>query len=395
VASLITFPEFYIMKLDIIWITPDRFDLKPDKSTWIEMARAMKEYGHHVKVLTSISEKDAGVVDEYSDALIAVNALDLPYVFRLSVLLKILIWTIKNSSKKSIIIINQDSLLLVPFLKLFRKTNIHLDIRTLPVDTHTFKDHLDKLLFWTIPLKFFGRSVRGYSFITKRLRDEIENEFHLGVKEFVIWQSGVSTDIFYPKKTDKINENMPYRIFYHGTVSINRGIGLVIEAMAMLHKEVNVEFIIVGTGSGLDELKKLTNSLDLNQKIIFKGFMAYKEMVNEISLADICVCPLTDRLEWNVSSPIKVFEYMACGKPMILTPISAHKDVLQGADYVVWTHGIEPGSFKEAILDAYNRKEELSNNAESATKFVKENYEWRHQAKKLGDYLTENMNGNR
>lgn len=379
------------MKLDIIWITPDRFDQKPDKSTWIEMVRSMCNEGHTARILTSRGNEIINTENEYDQYVVTVKPWDFPYIFRISVLINILLWIKKNSTKESVIIINQDALYLVPFIKLMGIRRIFLDIRTLPVDMHRFKDHLDKLLFWTLPLKSFGRFVQGYSFITERLRQEVERDFNINAEEYVIWQSGVSTDIFYQKNNGISKDDSKFKLFYHGTVSVNRGIGLVIEAMSLLDASVSAEFIIVGTGSGMEELKELSTKLNINDKITFKGFMPYQNMAHEISQADVCICPLPNRLEWNVSSPIKVFEYMACGKPMILTPIPAHKDVLNDEPYVVWTEGYSPGDFKNAIVQSIKKLETITSVAESGTELIKTNYEWRHQAAKLVSYITNRL----
>ena len=116
-------------------------------------------------------------------------------------------------------------------------------------------------------------------------------------------------------------------------------------------------------------------------------------MVDEIALADVCICPLPDRLEWNVSSPLKVFEYMACAKPMILTPIPAHKDVLGETNFVVWTFGFEPSDFHRAILSAFELRTRLDIDAKNATCIVRGHFEWSAQANALDQYLASGLEG--
>ncbi len=77
----------------------------------------------------------------------------------------------------------------------------------------------------------------------------------------------------------------------------------------------------------------------------------------EIAKADCGIYPLPDRPEWNVSSPLKVFEYMACGKPIILTPIPAHKDVLGDEGFVIWTKSDKAVDIAEAIMYAMDNRE--------------------------------------
>ena len=78
---------------------------------------------------------------------------------------------------------------------------------------------------------------------------------------------------------------------------------------------------------------------------------------------------------------------MACGKPIIVTPILAHKDVLDGTNYVVWTAGDEPAHFRYAIEYAYEHRVRLNRAAEEAYAFVRQRYDWAVHARKLGNYL--------
>ena len=373
------------MALTIKWLTPDRFDLKPNKSPWLEMAKGLSKHGHNVEILTSKSK--TFVAKDSAQPITYVNALDFPLIFRFSVLLNMYFWLKKHANHDDIIIMNQDSLLIAPLLRKHGFKHIHLDIRTIPVDMHTIKDRLDRLLYWHVPLKLFGRVAQSYSFITDRLRQEVENEFDLKITDYAIWQSGVSTKAFFPKALSTIQAKTKFRLFYHGTISVNRGIGLVIEAVSLLDPSIDLEFIIVGDGGGANELKLLAKELHLGDRVIFRGLLPYQEMVNEINQADVCICPLTDRLEWNVSSPLKVFEYMACAKPIILTPISAHKDVADGTSFVIWTDGYKPKDFKQAIVIAIEKQQILNDNAKQAPEIVKNNYEWQSQSEKLETHL--------
>jgi glycosyltransferase involved in cell wall biosynthesis len=372
--------------LSIKWITPDRFDLKPDKSSWIEMANSLAEAGDDVTIVAGDSRNIESDSFNGKCRSVFLKSWDLPLLFRISLLINVVRWLKGNSKRSDVILINQDSLLIVPVLRTLGFQFIHLDIRTVPVDLHSIKDYLDKLLFWTIPLKLFGGKVNSYSFITERLREQVESDFNLDVDNYVIWESGVNSATFKPIEKDRC-ASVAFTLFYHGSISVNRGIGLVIQALPLLQDEVDCQFVIVGDGTGKQELYELSKKMGLEGRVIFKGFMPYEEMAKEIAAADLCICPLTDRPEWAVSSPIKVFEYMACGKPMILTPIPAHKDIAASFPFVVWTSGFELKDFKQAIVEGMARIEELKKESETAPDIVKRNYEWSSQAQKLRSHL--------
>lgn len=371
----------------IIWLAPDRFDVKPDKSTWLEMSQCLRGLGWTVTILTGRKGSVGDTTDDFGGLVQWIRATDLPFVFRISLLLGMARWLSRNVRSDDIIMMNEDALWLVPHLRRLGVRFVHLDFRTLPVDTHRWKKWLDWLLFWRLTIKWFGRDVDGYSFITERLRKEVEAEFALGAQDHTIWHSGVNLDRFSLKRTGRRPSADSFRLFYHGSISQARGLGLVIQAIALGGMPPNFEFAIVGDGPERGDLERRAVALGVEDQVKFRGFVPYERVVDEIAQADICICPLPDCLEWNVSSPLKVFEYMACAKPMILTPIPAHTDVLGASRFVVWTRGFEPADFHVAILEAVARREALTRAANDAPSLVKDRYEWGAQANILHCYL--------
>jgi glycosyltransferase involved in cell wall biosynthesis len=178
-------------------------------------------------------------------------------------------------------------------------------------------------------------------------------------------------------------------LFYHGTITEDRGVGHVIEAVGQLtgrYREA-VTLTIVGDGPALQQMKALATKLNIGSKVRFTGLVAYEAVPDLIAQADCCICPLPDRPEWRVSSPLKVFEYMSCGKPIILTPIDAHKDVADGLGFVVWTDGYAIEDYRRAIERAYDSAERLYEAATDAPRFAREHFEWTIQGSRFAEYL--------
>lgn len=368
----------------VVWLTPDRFERKPDKSSWLEMAGRLRRAGHQITILASGRASPRSSRD---DAIVLVPALDFPLVFRITALASMLLWLRRHAAPNHRVIINPDALWLLPLLRLLGLRRVHLDVRTLPVEVHGWKDRLDRLLFWSLPLRWLGRSPVSYSFITERLKDEVERMLGFPIDDYVIWESGVNCELFRPRRTASGRVSGRVRLFYHGNLSLNRGVDTVIEALAMLDSKVDVEFVIAGDGRGAPALKDLVRKLGLKQRVAFRGLLPYERMVEEIAEADLCICPLPDRLEWNVSSPLKVFEYMACAKPMVLTPIPAHLDVLADEPFVVWSEGYGAGPLSKAIERALRDLVPLTRAAEAAPALALQRHDWSRQAERLERYL--------
>jgi glycosyltransferase involved in cell wall biosynthesis len=370
----------------VYWVDLNRFDLKPDKSTFIEVSEALIQHGYDTSILTGYG-KSAYKPVGYRVKVFNFRTVDISGLFRISLLLRILVWLIKHANPQDIIILSPGGLIIAPILKLFNKKNLHLDVRTPPLNINTWKDHIDQWLFWKIPMHFLKKTVKGYSFITERMKNSLEQEFNNKFNDYVIWQSGVNTDRFKPIYKESREQ---FFLLYHGTIEIERGLGEVIKAMAMLGEKFQkyIRLVIVGDGRGFSKLIDLASSERVADHVIFKGFVPYEEIPFTIYTADCFICPLPDRLEWNVSSPIKIFEYLACEKPIILTPISAHKDIFNDQKFLVWTKGYKAEHFQEAIEYVYDNYLTLLEASKGASTFVKNNYEWKIQGKKLADYLS-------
>ena len=110
--------------------------------------------------------------------------------------------------------------------------------------------------------------------------------------------------------------------------------------------------------------------------IHYSGFVPYEEIPRILSKVDCCICPLPDRKEWQMSSPLKIFEYMASAKPIIATPISAHLNVLESCPFVVWTTGFDKCAVAEGMLKAYENRSSLAHAAITGPDIARSKYDW-------------------
>ena len=112
-------------------------------------------------------------------------------------------------------------------------------------------------------------------------------------------------------------------IAFVGNLAPWQGVNILIEsAFQLLVNNENLKFLIVGEGSLRDSLEKRVSDSKYEKKFIFTGMIQYEDIPILINIADICVAPfISKRNRITGVSPIKVFEYMACGKPVICSRI--------------------------------------------------------------------------
>jgi glycosyltransferase involved in cell wall biosynthesis len=117
------------------------------------------------------------------------------------------------------------------------------------------------------------------------------------------------------KETDTVLFFMGWLYHFSGLKEVAQG----------LAKETNknLKLLIVGEGDAFEDLKQITEKYNLQGRIILAGQRPYTEMPSFIAASDICLLPAYpwEKVMQDIV-PIKLYEYMAMGKPVISTKLS-------------------------------------------------------------------------
>jgi glycosyltransferase involved in cell wall biosynthesis len=136
--------------------------------------------------------------------------------------------------------------------------------------------------------------------------------------------SGVDIDKFNPQ-IDGLSLRERYGIkkddillFFMGWIYDFSGIKEVVESLSITNIE-KVKLMIVGDGDLYEPLLKIRSEKKLDGKLILTGKVPFEEIPKHIAAADICLLPAyKNEIMMNIV-PIKIYEYMAMGKPIIAT----------------------------------------------------------------------------
>ena len=147
-----------------------------------------------------------------------------------------------------------------------------------------------------------------------------------------------------PKDPDLIKMNKSI-IAYCGVMGPQDGVDYLLRAIRILAFEIGrTDFfcIIIGRGDAFEDLKKLAGELKIQEFVRFTGYIPDADMYRYLSTADICVDPDPSSPLNDVSTWIKIMEYMALGKPIVTFDLKETRfSARESAIYV------EPNSEKE------------------------------------------------
>ncbi len=110
-----------------------------------------------------------------------------------------------------------------------------------------------------------------------------------------------------------------YLIGYVGTMSIQEGLDILLD-VALYIKNLgrkDIHFTCVGGGPGLVGLRRMVKEKDLGDMVNFTGRIPDQELLEILSTSDVCVNPDKPCDMNNISTMIKIMEYMALGKPIV------------------------------------------------------------------------------
>jgi len=112
------------------------------------------------------------------------------------------------------------------------------------------------------------------------------------------------------------------------TLGMEKGIKTMIEALPMLSKDIKMAFI-GGEELEIKEYKNLANRFNVSAQCVFIGYQPRLRAIKYIKAMDTLVIPFPNVPHYAFyASPLKLFEYMASGRPIIASDLPALREVL-------------------------------------------------------------------
>lgn len=175
-----------------------------------------------------------------------------------------------------------------------------------------------------------------------------------------------------------------YMVGYVGTMSIQEGLDILLEVADEIKTRgrVDVHFVCVGGGPGLAGLRRLVKERGLENSVTFTGRVPDKDLLDILSTADVCVNPDRPCEMNNISTMIKIMEYMALGKPIVQFDLKEGRfsagDASLYADNQRMVH-----DFADKVLWLLDHPEERARMGEIGRKRVVEELAWQYSVKGL------------
>lgn len=132
-------------------------------------------------------------------------------------------------------------------------------------------------------------------------------------------------------------------VIYAGTMGlVSHPVNLVLEAFPHVLAELpEARLLMVGGGEDYDALRSMAETLHIAHRTRFTGRVAPDEIAPYLAAADVSVDPVLDDDVARARSPLKVFESLAVGTPVVTSPVGDRAALLADGRYGLL---VAPGS---------------------------------------------------
>ncbi len=170
-----------------------------------------------------------------------------------------------------------------------------------------------------------------------------------------------------------------FTVLYVGFVLRIRGAGTILESARMLgRKYPGIRWVLAGPSSARETkwLTRAVSSFGLRDAVEFTGEVSHDVALGLIRDADVCLFTFPRNFATDYIYPIKLFEYMALGKPVIATGLKGIREVLRDGENALLIEPENPEDLARAVEKLYARRDLMERLSEGARREVPK-YDWK------------------
>ncbi len=167
----------------------------------------------------------------------------------------------------------------------------------------------------------------------------------------------------------------PLKVGFYGSFVPLQGALHIIEAIALLKAEKDLEFTIIGTGYQYKEARALARQKGLNDSM-FKGWVAYDQLASEVQSFDLGLGVFGKSLKADLVVPNKLYHYAASAKAILSKDSPGMREVFSpGMNIEVCAP--QPRAIADKIIELRDNRPRLKSLADAGRQLMEAQYSHR------------------
>lgn len=235
-------------------------------------------------------------------------------------------------------------------------------------------------------------SLDGIVAISQALKNEVVEKLKIDPTKILVAHDGadVNSDLWNVQQSKEyicreygLDIEKPI-VLYTGRLFKEKGADLILDIAENFHDQ-ECQFLLVG--KIYDNRYKLRIKQNLWKHVVLTGFIPPAQIPQYMSSSDIVLLPSLPELPYaRFMSPLKLFEYMASGKPIIASDLPVIREVLQTNHNALLVSPYTPSLWADAIRTLLQNPA-LRNKLSSQSLYDVQEYSWHNRAIKIMKFL--------
>jgi glycosyltransferase involved in cell wall biosynthesis len=226
------------------------------------------------------------------------------------------------------------------------------------------------------------------------IRDYLYRNYGVQEDSVLVVSNGANPEFSRPMdKTECRNQlGLPpdgnYLVFV-GSLKKWHGIDRLVPLMpALVEDHPGLYLLIVGDGEKREGLKQWIDEKRMGRNIILAGRVPFEKVPVYINAGDICLAPYFEEgLNETGISPLKIFEYMACGRPVITNPVGGLDTLFREYEIGVMVHSMNPQDWEAPIKNLLGDPEKMKILGDNGYRAVQTHFNWEVICKNIANAL--------
>jgi glycosyltransferase involved in cell wall biosynthesis len=227
--------------------------------------------------------------------------------------------------------------------------------------------------------------------LTDGLRDLVVHRYRVIADRVVVLPSGTDIALFVPQDAAACRRRIGLRrdldyIGFVGSFYRYQGLQCLLDALAIIRRtRPSVHLLLVGEGEAAPELKQQADRLGLSSSITWAGRIPYQEVPLWIGATTLCVAPF--RGDRGETSPVKILDYLACGRPVIASAIPSVSTTFGQEAGVVFVSPDDASVLAQAVMVLLKDPDRQSRMSYIGRHFVEQAFSWGNITNRLRECL--------
>jgi glycosyltransferase involved in cell wall biosynthesis len=215
------------------------------------------------------------------------------------------------------------------------------------------------------------------------ISNQLVDSYSVPRNKVLIAPNGVDTELFRPMDTNLKNElnlDFAFTLGYVGVLREWVDFSPIFEA---LKQDDELGMVVVGDEGSLKETVRNADDLGIGEQVHFSGSVRYSDVPKYISVMDACTIPFKKNPVTNNAVPVKLFEYLACGKQVISSDLLGVRETV--GDRILYAD--TSNEISEHVSDMMTSGPAIVNQGNRS--LVCERFSWKHTSQQIENILEE------